>query len=96
MDSDLIIALPVLRDALRTMYPALTWEGAIVADEIKLSCPEGRAKGIFFSGGLDSVFSTLRHLGEKPTLFTIRGSDISLKDEHGWNLVKAQSNDFAQ
>lgn len=48
IDNDLIIALPVLRDALRTMYPALTWEGAIVADEIKPTGPEGRAQGIFF------------------------------------------------
>lgn len=95
IDYDLCAALPVLRDALRTMYPALPWQGSIVADETKLTLPEGRGHGIFFSGGLDSVFSTFRHLDEKPTLFTIRGSDISLNDGYGWNLVKAQSNDFA-
>lgn len=42
---------------------------------------------LFYSGGVDSMDTLLRHLDEKPTLLSIWGSDIKFDNEAGWKLV---------
>ncbi len=97
MDARLHESLSVLRNVFRGMYPRLVWSGELSAQA--LVQPEGAISAgrtaILFSGGLDSVFSTIRHLQEAPALLTIRGSDIPLNDHVGWAAVQRQTWEFA-
>ena len=42
----------------------------------------------FFGGGVDAFATLIAHIAEKPTLMTLWGSDIPLKDTDGWEVVK--------
>ena len=50
---------------------------------------------ILFSGGLDSVASSYRHLSEKQTLVMVRGSDIALDDHVGWEVARKSAHEYA-
>ena len=97
IDKDLSDSLENIKPAFKAMYPTLSWSGNIWADKVvKNSQSTNGQAAIFFSGGLDSVFSTISHLAEQPLLVTVRGSDVSLTDDIGWNLVKRQSTLFSK
>jgi len=53
------------------------------------------APGILFSGGVDSVSSTISILNSKPALITINGSDICLSNQKSWLNVHNQAKYFA-
>ena len=97
IDKGLADSFEKLKSTLKGMYPKLKWDGTISAEKIADSHIDKKGRpALFFSGGLDSVFSTMRHLDEKPLLITVRGSDVSLSDDNGWELVKNQSLQFAK
>lgn len=96
IDKNFYESLEKIKLIFKKMYPSLAWSGNIVPDKIVGSeVIDGEKSALFFSGGLDSVFSTLNHLNEKPFLVTVRGSDVALNDDLGWGLVKNQTKEFA-
>ncbi|HIX19325.1 MAG TPA: hypothetical protein H9862_01830 [Candidatus Akkermansia intestinigallinarum] len=50
----------------------------------------------FFSGGVDAFTTLIRHHEEKPILLTLRGSDIKLSDEAGWQVVHQHTLETAE
>lgn len=90
MDSEFFEALKSVKKCLQNMYPNLRLEGEVVP--LKLEYPrdklskQGRV-ALLFSGGLDSVFSLEQNIEASPDLVVVRGSDIKLGDDHGWNNV---------
>ena len=62
------------------MYPMLSFQGsleakAIVENSFAITAPKS---AVFFSGGVDSNFTLISHLDEKPALMTIIGADVPL------------------
>lgn len=98
MDAALAASLDDLRRRFGTeLYPGLAWSGSIRADslvEASRRSPSDEV-GVLFSGGLDSVSTAMRHLGERQRLLTIRGADVSNDDEAGWSYVVDHVREFA-
>ena len=89
IDRQLYDSLKDLKIILKKMYPSLEWGGDINATNI--AEPEKNIKkkySMLFSGGVDSLNTLLTHLEKKPILISIRGADIKLDDDVGWNNVK--------
>ena len=72
------------------MYPMLSFKGTMLVKKIvdnSLELKEEKA-AVFFSGGVDSNFTMLTHLAEKPTLVSIVGADVALTDRIGIDILK--------
>lgn len=102
MDKTLLKSLNIIRSNLKVMYPSLSWNGIItpqqtinISSNAKKSTVKNENPLVLFSGGVDSVFTLMSHLKEKPTLVTVRGIDISFGDIIGWKLVQEQTRQFA-
>ncbi len=89
--------------ALESMYPHLDWSGQI--NPLRRSPPgplggPGHDEGTptrlaLFSGGLDSVCTSLRHQKHKQLLVSVWGADVALSDEHKWRNVAGWTRDYA-
>jgi 7-cyano-7-deazaguanine synthase in queuosine biosynthesis len=89
--------LPELKKGYEAMYPETVFAGTIQVGSI-VPCHR-RAEGktaAYFSGGLDSVQTLIRHLEEKPALISIWGSDVNFDNEAGWELVSAPIREYAE
>lgn len=83
------VRAPVSEGLLRHLTDAQEILGAwdsrlrLVAVDAPLAPPSPRAPGVgaFFSGGVDSFYTVLRHLDEITHLVFVRGFDINLRDE---------------
>ena len=72
------------------MYPMLSFQGSLQVKEIidnSFTVTEPKS-AVFFSGGVDSNFTLISHLNEKPVLMTIIGSDVDLTDNRGIENLK--------
>ncbi len=67
------------------MYPMLSFQGSLQAKAIVENSFAGTdpKSAVFFSGGVDSNFTLISHLDEKPALMTIIGADVALTDKRG-------------
>ena len=64
----------------------------ITADSVYKAEPSAAVrKASFFSGGVDSFFSLLKARDELTDIITIRGFDMSLKDEERWEKTRASA-----
>lgn len=80
------------------MYPMLSFQGslqakAIVENSFAVTEPKS---AVFFSGGVDSNFTLISHLDEKPALMTIIGADVALTDKNGIEVLKKLSAQTSQ
>ena len=102
MDRTFLESLKRLKPIYKSMYPKMLWNGELIPEKVTYNSNEinsqnsGENSGIFFSGGLDSVSSTMDYIDDKLMLISIRGSDISLKDDLGWSLVVKQTQEFSE
>lgn len=99
-DSKIVKSLDILNKVFCELYPSVNWLGSIEILE-SIDCNNSIDKDasmscVLFSGGVDSVNTSLSHLEEKQLLVTIQGADIPLSDTIGWNTVKQQVQEFAQ
>lgn len=88
--------LPQLKKGYEAMYPETTFPGTIEVGRV-VPCDRKSTGGCaaYFSGGLDSVQTLIRHLEEKPELISIWGSDVNFDNEAGWALVSAPIREYA-
>ena len=98
-DADFINSIPDIKKGYMNMYPGLEFGGKFIfkkAVENKMDTSEGSMS--FFSGGLDSHDTVLRHADEKPDLLILRGADISIlpKDDGGWQEILHQVDNLAE
>lgn len=98
MDAELSDSLVKLKRVLSEMYPNCEWNGELKINNTTTINHQKVANNsvLLFSGGLDSVASSYRHLDEKQTLVTVCGSDILLDDIEGWEIVQNATIDFAK
>jgi hypothetical protein len=81
LDAELASALDGIRRTLRTLYPATSWQGELIPDEI-VTNPTPDESGeiaLLFSGGLDSAYSSLVRRKTPQLLITILSS-LGVKD----------------
>lgn len=92
LDRDFRDCLDAVEGGYRAMHPAVPFGGELVAKRLETNAPAGSAAGrplACFSGGVDALATTLRHLAEKPVLASIWGSDVPWGDKEGWTPVEA-------
>lgn len=75
LDRGLAAALSEVRDAFRRIHPTLSWDGELVADRLhgaQATEASGTERvGLLFSGGADSVYSSVIHRDTPQLLLTI-------------------------
>lgn len=101
IDYDFYCSIDLIKKGYIKMYPMLKFKGNIVANKVVKNANFNKCEVrslSFFSGGVDSYNTLLRHIDEKPILVTMWGSDITLEDHEGWknisNLIDTASNIF--
>lgn len=81
-------SIPEIKKGYADMSPMLTFKGRVEVDELEEhDVSPSEQVAAFFSGGVDAFATLIRHREEKPILLTMRGSDINLADEEGWQVV---------
>ena len=88
LDEDFYHCIANVRKGYEEMFPETQSQGEI--DVGKIVCcnkPTNEKTAAFFSGGVDSVYTMLQHLDEKPDLLAIWGADIRVENESGWQVV---------
>ncbi len=93
IDNDFYRSIDKFKQGYVKMYPMLDFKGKVSPLKIiesKTSTPpqQKESSAAFFGGGVDAFATLIAHIAEKPTLMTLWGSDIPLKDTDGWEVVK--------
>lgn len=87
-DEDFLNSIEDIKKGYINMYPMIEFKGSIDVKKIEKNIIKGNQGGIsFFSGGVDSFDTLIRHKNENLALLTVWGSDIRVDDENGWNNV---------
>ncbi len=80
------------------MYPEIKFGGNLYVEKVVSNNYVSKGSAVLFSGGVDAFNTLISHIDEKPALITVWGSDISLSDKTGWELVdthhKKTASDF--
>ena len=87
-----------MRAELRTMYPSLTWSGAIRPRALNAPrdpAPTHLTHAALFSGGVDSTLTALRYEGKNQLLISVWGADVRLSDHGTWAKIRARNSAFA-
>jgi hypothetical protein len=103
LDKTLASSLENIRGAFRTMYPNIPWSGELVADQY-VNTPNAALQekrpverlAILYSGGVDSVCTSLRHADKKQLLISIWGPGVALENEPGWLVSQERCKQFAR
>ncbi len=100
MDHDTYYALENIKKVFKSFYPTLSFEGSLEAKKLIKNSPPRKHTGadvaLLFSGGLDSVASSLGLMGNHQLLITNQGVDIPLNNQALWDNVQDQCRTFAQ
>lgn len=88
-------SLETARINMQSLWPQYDWNGKVSGSAPDLpKAVEGKA--LLFSGGLDSTFSAMQLLGDKPALITIHGGrDLQLADDGAWRSVELATSKFS-
>lgn len=90
LDQDFYESLTKVKEVFKRMYPHTKWNGQLIPRKLVknnfrfLSKPgENERTALLFSGGLDSITSSLYHREKKQLLITVNGHwDLPLWDKH--------------
>ncbi len=90
-DQDFYDCIENVKAGYREMYPMFHFDGKLTVNSIEKNnkATNKHNKLVCFSGGIDSVSTTIAHLQEKPLLVCLWGSDVPSEDEEGWEPVEA-------
>lgn len=85
---DFLRRLDDIQDILSAWHPTLR-KAHIDVEQIEdgVSAPAGAGVGSFFSGGVDSSYTALKHGAELTDLTLVRGFDMPLSDQPLWDVV---------
>lgn len=88
-DEEFYHCVEAVKESYSKMYPMLDFGGALKATKLSRNRTEHNEGAIaFFSGGVDSYDTLLRHKDEKLLLMSLWGADISLESEDGFQKVE--------
>lgn len=98
IDEDFLMCLDDVKRAYSEMYPNIKFKGTIITNKIVSNdiVDDKNRSMLFFSGGVDAVYSLINLRKELPLLCTIWGSDLFFQDKEGWNNVSLQVRETAQ
>ena len=102
MDKDLYYSLQKIKKVFKLFYPEQEWAGELIPQKlvtniiISSTILDKPALAILFSGGLDSVDSSISHSDTKQLLITAWGSDVPLHKTSMWSGVFKRCQQFAQ
>ncbi len=78
------------------MYPELDFKGDIEVKEIiNYEYEDNGTVLSFFSLGVDSLNTVIKHVDENMKIITLYGSDVPLKEKGGWEVLSSDIDDFA-
>ena len=86
-DAEFYKSIDDFKAGYRKMYPKLKLEGALEVGSIEENARELEGSLALFSGGLDAHTTAFTHAKEQPVLMLVRGADISVRNDKGWNVV---------
>jgi hypothetical protein len=98
LDHRVATSMEAVREEFKAMYPSLAWSGSIAAKRLVEvpSRPAGRfSAASFYTGGVDSTWTALRHAAPDLLLIRVWGSDVRLENEDEWRAVAAHAQGFA-
>lgn len=89
LDKTFYECLPEVRHGYMLLSPMLDFLGGklTVRKLVNNSYQPSKCEAVLFSGGVDAFATLINHINTTPMLITLRGSDIDLGDEDGWNVV---------
>lgn len=102
MDADIFASLEKIRKTYKKMYPRHEWDGAIMPDRLTtaqergITDPVSDETYVFFSGGVDSLYTSLRNKKTPQTLLAAWGGDIPLNLERKWQTMRRFCEDHAE
>ncbi len=77
-DRDFCLSIPEFKKGYSVMYPMIDFKGKLIADALIENRKDLSGASVFFSGGVDSFDTIIRHSDENPLLLTVWGADIAL------------------
>lgn len=88
LDRDFVECLERVKSGYAKMYLGVSFRGQIDVEKVvDCSVANCRRCGMFYSGGLDSVDTFVRHHLENPDLISVWGADVKYDNESGWRLA---------
>jgi len=102
MDKDLYYSLQEVKKVFRIFYPEQKWAGELIPEQLvtntitPTTIPDEPALAMLFSGGLDSVDSSMSYSDTKQLLITVWGSDVPLYKTGMWSGVFKKCQKFGQ
>jgi len=102
MDRDLYYSLQEVKKVFRIFYPEQEWAGELIPEQlvtntiVPSTISDEPALAILFSGGLDSVDTSISYLDAKQLLVTAWGADVKVRASKQWNRVLGQCQNFSQ
>jgi hypothetical protein len=102
MDENLAHSLQEVREAFQTMHPNIAWNGELISDKLvsntqaiqHVNETTDDSIGVLFSGGVDSVYTSFRHIDKPQVLISIWGGNVALENESGWAITRDQCKQF--
>lgn len=97
LDYRFVDSLEEMKKIYKMMYPAHGWDGKIIVKKRIKGAKKSKLDNaaVLFSGGVDSVYTSIFCGGDNQTLVTVRGADIPLDNDTSWLNVQKQSREFA-
>lgn len=92
LDKDFCNSVPRIKNGYKSMLPEIKLDGrlkvlSIVKNDVKKRA--NRKSAVFFSGGVDSWCTLIRHIEERPDLISIWGSDVDYMDQQSWSKMNS-------
>ncbi len=87
LDEDFYNALTVIKEIFERNFKEHSLSGSIKVGKLIKNCVEGKNTAMLFSGGLDSLATYIRHREKSPSLITVHGADVEIKDSKKWNAL---------
>lgn len=85
LDQSFYDSIEEIKKGYENMYPMLSFEGAVVCGSLQDNRYDSERSVVMFSGGVDAICTTIRHLNDFPFLLSIWGSaDFPVSDKNGW------------
>ncbi len=101
LDKDLAQSLEKIRPVFKTLYPRHGWEGRLqprqLVDNVtkETTIDLGEETNLLFTGGVDSVLTSLQNYPRRQNLITVWGADVALDFEPKWLALRRSAESFA-
>lgn len=96
LDETFFHSLNDIKKGYQNMYPKISFRGKLSIELIQNNLYKPKGKIVLFSGGIDAICTTLRHINENIELLTLWGSaDYPTNNPEIWNIHLNDLKEFA-